>query len=79
MGPQVGVAFPRHGRSKSQVIPAKAGVHSANLRKCAAYGLDSRLRGNDLRIERHPIPNNTSAGASWGQQLAGGYNPKSKI
>jgi hypothetical protein len=29
------------------VIPAKAGIHSANLRKCAVEGLDSRFRGND--------------------------------
>src|SRR5208337_1600085 len=32
----------------SAVIPAKAGVHSANRRKCAMDGLDSRFRGNDF-------------------------------
>ena len=32
------------------VIPAKAGIHSASLRKCAVYELDSRFRGNDQRF-----------------------------
>jgi 4-amino-4-deoxy-L-arabinose transferase-like glycosyltransferase len=32
---------------ETPVIPAKAGIHSANLGKCAANGLDSRFRGND--------------------------------
>jgi hypothetical protein len=31
-------------------IPAKAGIYSANLRKCAVDGLDSRFRGNDRRF-----------------------------
>ena len=44
----------------SAVIPAKAGIHAANLRKCAVDGLDSRFRGNDRRFERHPIPNDTT-------------------
>ena len=43
------------------VIPAKAGIHSANLRKCAVEGLDSRFRGNDLCFEREPMRNNTKA------------------
>ena len=30
------------------VIPAKAGIHTANLRKCAVGGLGSRFRGNDF-------------------------------
>jgi hypothetical protein len=42
------------------VIPAKAGIHSANLRKCAVEGLDSRFRRNDQRFERDPIPNDTN-------------------
>jgi hypothetical protein len=41
------------------VIPAKAGIHSANLRKCALYELDSRFRGNDWRFGRDAIPNDT--------------------
>ena len=48
------------------VIPAKAGIYSANPWKCAVVGLDSRFRGNDQgfrgndrRIERIPIPNDT--------------------
>ena len=45
------------------VIPAKAGIHSENLRKCAVNGLDSRFRGNDLRFERDPIPNDPSTPA----------------
>jgi hypothetical protein len=42
------------------VIPAKAGIYSANLWKCAVVGLDSRFRGNDRRLEWIPIPNDTS-------------------
>jgi hypothetical protein len=45
------------------VIPAKAGIHSANLRKCAIHGLDSRFRGNDRRFEGDPIPNDTNTAA----------------
>ena len=44
----------------SAVIPAKAGIHSINLWKCAVGGLDSRFRGNDRRLEWIPIPNDTS-------------------
>ena len=47
------------------VIPAIAGIHSANLRKFAVYGLDSRFRGNDWRFERDPTPNDTTTGASY--------------
>ncbi|MGD0012476.1 MAG: glycosyltransferase family 39 protein [Terriglobia bacterium] len=32
---------------ETPVIPAKAGIHSADLGKCAVNGLDSRFRGND--------------------------------
>ena len=45
---------------QAAVIPAKAGIHSANLRKCAVHGLDSRFRGNDLRFVRDDIPNDTT-------------------
>ena len=46
---------------EAAVIPAKAGIHSANPRKCAVGGLDSRFRGNDGRFERDPIANDTNA------------------
>jgi len=42
------------------VIPAKAGIHSANLRSCAVYKLDSRFRGNDWCFEMDPTPNDTT-------------------
>jgi len=42
------------------VIPAKAGIHCANLRKYPVGGLDSRFRGNDWRLERDTIPNGTN-------------------
>jgi hypothetical protein len=42
------------------VIPAKAGIHSANLRKSVVDGLDSRFRGNDWRFGRDAIPNDTT-------------------
>jgi hypothetical protein len=32
---------------RAAVIPAKAEIHSANLREYAVHGLDSRFRGND--------------------------------
>ena len=41
------------------VIPAKAGIHSANLRESAVQGLDSRFRGNDWCFEAGPGPNDT--------------------
>jgi len=41
------------------VIPAKAGIHSANDCKYDAAGLDSRFRGNDQCFEGNPIPNET--------------------
>ncbi len=48
------------GALPGAVIPAKAGIHSASHWKCAADGLDSRLRGNDRCFERGPIPNDTT-------------------
>ena len=42
------------------VIPAKAGIHSANLRKYAANQLDSRFRGNDRWFLRDAIPNDAT-------------------
>ncbi len=45
-GPGTGVICERRALSGA-VIPAKAGIHSPGRWKCAALGLDSRLRGND--------------------------------
>ena len=67
----VSFARPSHSR------PALAGgITSANLRKYAVVGLDSRFRGNDRgfrgndrRLEWIPIPNDTST------QNFGGYSP----
>jgi hypothetical protein len=42
------------------VIPANAGIHSANLGKRAAYGLDSRFHGNDRRFVKDAIPIDTT-------------------
>src|SRR5271157_6418539 len=39
------------------VIPAKAGIHSANLCRCAVVGLDSRFRGNDCAPD-YTVPTN---------------------
>ena len=45
---------------QAAVIPAKAGIHSSNLRKCAVHRLDSRFRGNDRRFVKDDIPNDTT-------------------
>jgi hypothetical protein len=45
---------------ETPVIPAKAGIHSANLRKCAVEGLGSRFRGNDCGLQRPCLANDTS-------------------
>jgi hypothetical protein len=42
------------GALQAAVIPAKAGIYSANLWRFAVDGLDSRFRGNDC------APNDTS-------------------
>ena len=57
------------------VIPAKGGIYSADLSKCAVIGLDSRpsassgqaFRGNDRRRVGSPFPNDTSTRglSSW--------------
>ncbi|MGD0010023.1 MAG: lysylphosphatidylglycerol synthase transmembrane domain-containing protein [Terriglobia bacterium] len=57
---------------EAAVIPAKAGIYSANLRKCAVDGLDSRFRGNDRRFKRDPIPNDTTTGDGGCLTLAEG-------
>jgi hypothetical protein len=48
---------------EAAVIPAKAGIHSASLQKCAVYELDLRFRGNDRRFERDPTASDTAAQA----------------
>jgi hypothetical protein len=47
---------------QTAVIPAKAGIHSANLRKCAVHELDSRFRGNDRSFVTDDISNDTTTG-----------------
>jgi hypothetical protein len=42
------------------VIPAKAGVHLVRASKCVSHRLDSRLRGNDRRLNRGRIPSGTN-------------------
>ncbi len=44
------------------VIPVKPRIHSANFRKCAVNGLDSRFRGNDRCFVMDAIPNVTLTG-----------------
>jgi hypothetical protein len=48
------------GKLQSAVIPAKAGIHFADLLKRVVYGLDSRFRGNDRCFSRGPVPNGTN-------------------
>ena len=50
---------------QAAAIHAKAGIYSANLRKCAVDGLDSRFRGNDRRFEGDPIPNDTNTRVAY--------------
>ena len=54
------VSFEWYGKSKPHVIPAKAGIHPANLWRCAVYRLDSRFRGNDVWFDMDPRPNDTT-------------------
>jgi hypothetical protein len=54
------------------------GIYSANLRKCAVEGVDSRpsvssgqaFRGNDWRFERDPLPNDTTTRRALGGSAA---------
>ena len=57
---KAGIGFICETWALQVVIPAKAGIHSANLGKGPIDGLDSRFRGNDWRWERDPIPNDTN-------------------
>ena len=53
------------GKAATQaVIPAKAGIYSATLWKCAVVRLDSRFRGNDRCLKGSPFPNDTTTLAS---------------
>ena len=52
------------GALPATVIPAQAGIYSANHWKSAAEGLDSRFRGNDHGFEGDLIPNDTSTRCS---------------
>jgi hypothetical protein len=42
------------------VIPAKAGIQSVHGGIPRASAVDSRFHGNDRRLERYPIPNDTN-------------------
>src|SRR5271157_2638498 len=75
----------------SAVIPAKAGIDPANLRRCAMDGLDSRpspssgqaFRGNDRRFVRDDIPNDTTTQMtslpSFGQDVGSEVDLKKRI
>jgi hypothetical protein len=45
---------------ETPVIPAKAGIYSANPGKQAVSALDSRFRGNDCGLARLCLANDTS-------------------
>jgi hypothetical protein len=49
---------------QAALIPAKAGIHAANLRNPGLDELDSRFRGNGRCFERDPIPNDTTTRAA---------------
>jgi hypothetical protein len=77
------VSFARSEHWGVAVIPAKAGIHAANLWRCAVYRLDSRpsassgqaFRGNDRCFEMDPTPNDTTTqfqfSASWRWRVPG--------
>jgi hypothetical protein len=60
------------GHLRDLVIPAKAGIYSPTLCKCAVVRVDSRFRGNDRRLEWIPIPNDTSTHIAVYQLAADG-------
>jgi hypothetical protein len=45
----------------------EGGIYSPSHWKCAADGVDSRLRGNDRCSERDPIPNDTTTQSGFRQ------------
>ena len=48
--PSVVASFAQYLRPSLHVIPAKARIHCASLQECPDYELDSRFRGNDVRL-----------------------------
>jgi hypothetical protein len=50
-------------RPPTAVIPAKAGIQSANARKQVAYGLDSRFGGNECACPGPPTSGNAATRA----------------
>ena len=60
-------SFEWYGKSKPHVIPAKAGIHPANLWRCAFYRLDSRFRGNDVWFDMNPRPNDATTNGDANQ------------
>src|SRR5438552_18455971 len=45
---------------RGAVVPAKAGIQTVHSAFPKACEVDSRLRGNERRFEREPMPNDTS-------------------
>src|SRR5437773_971001 len=58
------------------VIPAKAGIYSANPRQSGVEGWDSRFCWNDMRFEGGSIPNDTSTNRAW--ELSAAAEPRVK-
>ena len=61
------------------VIPAKAGIHAANLWRCAVYRLDSRFRGNDWCFEMDATPIDTDTRRPTVSQLGSYALAKNKF
>ena len=61
------------------VIPAKAGIHPANLWRCAVYRLDSRFRGNDWCFEMDATPIDTDTRRPTVSQLGSYALAKNKF
>src|SRR5208283_1180572 len=57
---RVVVSFARFGGARPNVIPAKAGIQYVRRSVAKVCGVDSRLRGNDVRLGRPCCSNNTS-------------------
>ena len=53
------------GELQLAVIPAKAGIQSVNRVSPQPCRVGSRLRGNDWRIDRDPIPNDSEASRAF--------------
>ena len=61
---------------EAAVIPAKAGIQSVDIAFPEACGVDSRFRGNDLPIERDPLPNDTTTSPRIDSGPSGVYHKK---